>query len=57
MQDLKDALSEAQDSQSNQGGKIDAVSNRHARRKIQEMSEHANKALEFLSTYRLLQSR
>ena len=50
VQDLKDALSEAQDSQSNQGGKIDAVSNRHARRKIQEVSEHANKALEFLST-------
>eukprot|EP00731_Ephydatia_muelleri_P033905 Em0041g18a len=54
MQDLKDALSEAQDSQNNQGGKIDAVSNRHARRKIQEVSEHANKALEFLSTYGLV---
>ena len=39
VQDLKDALSEAQDSQSNQGGKIDAVSNRHARRKIQEVSD------------------
>ena len=35
VQDLKDALSEAQDSQNNQGGKIDVVSNRHARRKIQ----------------------
>ena len=34
MQDLKDALSEAQDSQNNPGGKIDAVSNRHARRQI-----------------------
>ena len=54
VQDLKDALSEAQDSQNNQGGKIDAVSNRHARRKIQEVSEHANKALEFLSTYGLV---
>ena len=30
VQDLQDALSEAQDSQNNQGGKIDAVSNRHA---------------------------
>ncbi|KAL5479321.1 hypothetical protein EMCRGX_G022829 [Ephydatia muelleri] len=54
VQDLKDALSEAQDSQNNPGGKIDAVSNRHARRKIQEVSEHANKALEFLSTYGLV---
>ena len=26
----------------------------HARRKIQEVSEHANKALEFLSTYGLV---
>ncbi|KAL5477791.1 hypothetical protein EMCRGX_G024635 [Ephydatia muelleri] len=51
---IKDALSEAQDSQNNPGGKIDAVSNRHARRKIQEVSEHANKALEFLSTYGLV---
>ncbi|KAL5505825.1 hypothetical protein EMCRGX_G007333 [Ephydatia muelleri] len=47
-------MSEAQDSQNNPGGKIDAVSNRHARRKIQEVSEHANKALEFLSTYGLV---
>ena len=54
MQDLKDALSEAQDSQNNPGGKIDAVSNKHARRKIQEVSELANKALEFLSTYGLV---
>ena len=55
MPDLKDALSEAQDSQNNQRGKkIDAVSYRHAGRKIQEVSEHANKALEFLSTYGLV---
>ncbi|KAL5479141.1 hypothetical protein EMCRGX_G022626 [Ephydatia muelleri] len=47
-------MSEAQDSQNNPGGKIDAVSNRHARSKIQEVSEHANKALEFLSTYGLV---
>ncbi|KAL5494402.1 hypothetical protein EMCRGX_G015730 [Ephydatia muelleri] len=47
-------MSEAQDSQNNPGGKVDAVSNRHARSKIQEVSEHANKALEFLSTYGLV---
>ena len=56
-QDLKDALSEAQDSQNNQRGKIDAVSNRHARRNIQEVSEHANKAWSFCLLMGLMQSR
>ena len=54
VQVLKDTLREAQDSKTNQGGEIDAVSKRHARRKIQEVSEHASKALEFLSTYGLV---
>ena len=51
VQDLRDALSEARDSRHNQGGKIDAVSKMHARRKIQEVSEHTSKVLKFLSTY------
>ena len=54
VQDLRDALSEVRDSHNNQGGKFDAISNRHARRKIEEVSEHASKALEFLSTYGLV---
>ena len=54
VQDLRDALSEARDLHTNLGGKFDAISNRHARRKIEEVSEHASKALEFLSTYGLV---
>ena len=54
VQDLRDALSEVRDLHNNLGGKFDAISNHHTRRKIEEVSEHASKALEFLSTYGLV---
>ena len=54
VQDLRDALGEVRDLHNYLGGKFDAISNRHTRRKIEEVSEHASNALEFLSTYGLV---
>ena len=57
MRDTQGELSEAHEFfatlNSHEGGKIDELSSRHARRKIRDIAESASKALDFLPSYGL----
>ncbi|KAL5516060.1 hypothetical protein EMCRGX_G001321 [Ephydatia muelleri] len=57
MRDMQGELSEAHEFfatlNSHEGGKIDELSSRHARRKIRDIAESASKALDFLPSYGL----